>query len=73
MPVVAVAQLAAGLHHLLLAPGELRFCHGDQLFGRVRDHGVVELLEQRLAADGRAENCSFIVGGDAGQFLAEKS
>ena len=56
LPVVALAHLARGLLHLVLAPGQLVAGELDQLFGRVRDHLVLELAQEGLAADRVADD-----------------
>ena len=55
-PVVAVAHVARGLFHFVLAPGELGLGELDQLFGRVRDHLELELAQEGLAADRVADD-----------------
>ncbi len=49
LPVVAVAHLARGFLHLVLAPCQLGLRELDQFFGRVRDHLVFELAESRAS------------------------
>src|SRR5262249_15717328 len=60
--IVAEAQLARRLLHLVLAPVQLFPADGDQLLGRIRDHLGRQLDHQALAANRVPDDVAGIAG-----------
>ena len=61
LPVVAVTHFARRLLHLGFAPGQFLVRDLDQLLGRVRDHLVLQFLQQSFPADRIADDRRFII------------
>src|ERR1044071_3168646 len=60
VPIIAVAQLARSLFHLVLTPGHLFFTDHDDFFRRVRDHLRAEFTQERFASDRIADDVTRI-------------
>src|SRR5262245_37530894 len=62
MPIVPESQLARGLLHFVLAPGEFFPSDGDQLFRSVGDHLGGQLDHQAFASDRVTDDVAGIAG-----------